>query len=233
MIMGMTGLFLVVFLLEHLAGNLLIVVDEIYFLKYAEFMGSTLNVPIRIMEIGLFLGFGFHIVDGLSLALKNRAARPEKYVVNAGAKNSTWFSRNMPVTGIVILVFMVLHLASFFMEARFALDIGIGVDASEYVQQTDLMYDGDVLVAAGHPNLYKKVITHFGQWWYSVFYVLAMIFLAFHLNHGFQSAFQSMGWNHPKYTPAIKVAGRIYSILIPAGYAAIPIYVLFMQLSAN
>ena len=213
LIMALTGLFLITFLIEHLIGNMLLLLEtDEWFLLYAEIMGSTANIPIRIMEVMIFVGFIFHIVDGLLLARANGKARPQKYAVKAGSKNSTWFSRNMHWTGIVILVFLVLHLISFFIEARFGIDVDITGTKGEYME-------GD------HVNLYDKVHAHFSVLWYVIIYVLSMVFLAFHLNHGFQSAFQTVGWRHKKYFPAIKMAGTIFAWLWPLGYAAIPLII--------
>ncbi len=227
MIMALTGLFLLVFLLEHLLGNLLLIVGEVPFLQYAEWMGATWNVPLRIMEIGLFLGFAIHIVDGLRLAVQNRRARPVTYVAQASRTQSTWFSRYMHGSGMVVLVFLILHLATFFMDARFALDWGVGVPATAYIQPSDLTINGHVLVPAGATNLYQKAAAHFAVWWYVAIYVLAVLFLSFHLVHGFRSAFQSLGWQHATWTPVVRTLGLSYAVLIPAGFASIPIYFLW------
>lgn len=229
LIMALTGLFLLVFLVEHLVGNLLLLVGEIPFLQYAEWMGATWNVPLRIMEIGLFVGFAIHIADGLILAAQNRRARPIVYAAQASRTQSTWFSRHMHWTGVVVLVFLVLHLATFFMDARFALDWGVGVPAAAYLQPSDLIVNGHVLVAAGETNLYRKAAAHFAVWWYVAIYVLAMLVLAFHLVHGFRSAFQSLGWRHATWTPVVRTLGMLYAMLIPAGFASIPLYVLWMS----
>ena len=205
-IMALTGLFLITFLVVHLAGNLLLFVGETEFEAYAHFMGS--NPLIKIMEVILFLGFIFHIVDGLMLASQNNKARPQKYAAKGGNKSSSWFSRNMHWTGIVILVFLILHLISFWLKGRFGIDV---------------RFVGDYPVDA---TLFGKTKALFEVPWYSILYVAAMVFIAFHLNHGFQSAFRTMGWVHKKYMPIVKGAGLIYAILIPAGFAAIPLYFL-------
>ncbi len=226
MIMALTGLFLLVFLVEHLVGNLLLIVGEIPFLQYAEWMGATWNMPLRVMEMGLFLGFAFHIVDGLILAAQNRRARPIAYAAQGTRTQSTWFSRHMHWTGIIVLVFLVLHLATFFMDARLALDWGIGVPAAAYTQVSDLTVNGHVLVHAGETNLYQKAAAHFSVGWYVAIYALAMLFLSFHLSHGFRSAFQSLGWRHATWTPVIRTLGILYAVAIPAGFASIPMYFL-------
>ncbi len=231
-IMALSGLFLLIFLLEHLLGNALLIVGEIAFLQYAEWMGATWNLPLRIMEVGLFLGFAIHIVDGLMLAAQNRRARPIAYIAQRSRSNHTWFARHMRESGIVLLVFLVLHLTTFFMDARFALDWGIGVPATAYTQASDLIVDGHVLVQAGERNLYQKAAAHFAVWWYVAIYTLAMLVLSTHLLHGFHSAFQTLGWRHPTWTPVIRKLGTLYAIGVPAGLAAIPIYFFLTASSA-
>lgn len=215
LIMGLTGLFLIIFLVVHLIGNFLLLVGPEEFTAYAEFMGT--NPLIRISEIGLFGFFLVHIYDGLLLTLKNWGARSQRYAVSPGNKNASWFSRNMHWTGTVMLVFLILHLISFFFLGRFGVDISLGMDTAYQ--------------ATGDQILYWKTVSHFGVWWYSGIYILAMVFIGFHLNHGFQSAFQTLGWTHPKYTPIVKTVGTLYAVLIPAGYAAIPLYFLIEKFS--
>ncbi len=210
MLMALTGLFLVFFLLEHLIGNFLLVLkDPFYFEAYASFMGHWMNLPVRVIEVLLFLGLFFHIVKGLMLQFENKAARPVKYAVDASGANSSWFSRNMLLTGVVILLFVILHLLNFWMDARLHLDL-------------------DLTGKGPFHDLYHKVHMHFSMWWYTAFYIVVFVFLGLHLNHGFQSAFQSMGWNHPTYTPIIKKIGTAYAILVPLGFVAIAL-TLFIQ----
>lgn len=199
LIMGLTGLFLLVFLVMHLAGNLLLFnQDPEPFTKYAEFMST--NGIIRVMEVVLVLGFLLHIISGIMLTMKNRQARPQGYKKSAAGANSSISSRTMAFTGSLIFIFLIVHINSFVVKHRI-----IGTE----------------------DTMYHTVIDAFQYGWggfYWLFYVAAMILLAFHLNHGFQSAFQTLGLNHKKYTPFIKGLGLIYSIVVPAGYAAIPVY---------
>lgn len=226
LIMGLTGLFLISFLPVHLAGNLLLFKGATAFNEYSEFMGH--NPIIRTMEIVLFAGFLFHIVDGLWLALKNRKARPVRYAVNGGAKNAPLFSRIMPHTGIIVLVFLILHLVSFFVRARFGVDVPYeGIDPTLYDNAWNAANAESIGLHAGDSfSPYHKTVAVFSVAWYSIFYVIAMAVIGFHLLHGFQSAFQTLGIRHKKYTPLIKALGIGYAILIPAAFAAIPIYFL-------
>ncbi len=220
MIMGLTGLFLIVFLVEHLIGNLLLLAGPQPFNEYAEFMGS--NPLIRASEFILFGGFIFHIVDGLMLTMQNRKARPVGYAVSSGSKNASWFSKNMAVTGTILLIFFILHLISFFIKARFGMDVSFGVDATKY--SGDWVADPQWGVGPGHGfSMWHKAAYLFSIPWYSILYIISMVVVMMHLLHGFQSAFQTLGLNHPKYTPIIKALGYGYAVLVPAGFALIPI----------
>lgn len=160
---------------------------------------------IRIMEFVLLFGFAFHIVEGVVLTIQNRRARPHRYALNDASSNSNWTSRTMFVTGSIVFVFLVVHLNTFFVRHRFL-----------HVQET----------------MYDSVVHAFQRgWngWYWAFYVVAMVLLAFHLHHGFQSAFQSLGLNHKRYTPLIKKLGLLFAIIVPAGFASMPIYFHFQQ----
>lgn len=207
-VMAVTGLFLCSFLVVHLVGNLQLFKDDggLAFNAYSEFMSH--NTIIRIMEIGLVLGFGFHIYEGLLLATKNKAARGSKYVSDHIEQNSPWHSRNMAVLGSIILFFLVVHLYNFFGTLRFGTPL---VDAQ------------------GNENAYALVVDAFHNIFYVVLYVLAQFALLYHLLHGFQSAFQTLGLNHRKYTPVIKLIGVVFSIVVCAGFAAMPIYFYFFK----
>ena len=220
MIMGLTGLFLIVFLVVHLIGNLQLLAGPKPFNEYAAFMGS--NPLIRVSEFILFGGFIFHIVDGLMLKMQNASARPVGYAVSSGSKNASWFSKNMAVTGVILLIFLILHLISFFLKARFGVDVAFGVDAANYTGPW--VADPQWGVGPGHDySLYHKSAFLFSIPWYSILYIVSMVVVMMHLLHGFQSAFQTLGINHPKYTPIIKALGYGYAVLVPAGYALIPV----------
>ncbi|MBB6612031.1 succinate dehydrogenase cytochrome b subunit [Pontibacter sp. Tf4] len=206
-IMSITGLFLCSFLVVHLAGNLTLFYKDggEAFNIYSHFMAN--NMLIRIMEIVLVLGFVFHIYDAVVLTRRNKAARPVGYYNSHPEQNSTWSSRNMGLLGTVILVFLLVHLWNFFVPARFGeLE---GVPNADYL------------------NLYSEVVLAFKNPIYVALYVIAMVALAYHLIHGFQSAFQSLGLNHKKYTPFIQKFGYAFSVLICLGFAAIPLYFFF------
>jgi succinate dehydrogenase / fumarate reductase cytochrome b subunit len=201
LVMALTGLFLILFLVEHLAANLLLLLNDNgkIFEEYSAFMASSLNIPIRIVEIGLFISLIYHSLNGVRLWWSNRVAKSIKYKVNNPSENSTFFSRFMIQGGTVIFIFLVIHLRTFFFTYRLG-------------NPTNTMYEG--------------VVEAFSNTYYSLFYLLAMILLAFHLIHGFQSAFQTLGIRHNKYTSFIKGFGIVFSILLCAGFALIPLYFL-------
>lgn len=163
------------------------------------------NWIIRTMEIVLFVGIIWHIVQALQLTIANRKARPVKYAMEKGSANSKWYSRWMGLLGTLILIFLIVHLGHFWVVSRFT---GIpSVDAN------------------GHEDLYAVMIAVFQNLWVVILYVLSMISLGYHLAHGFSSAFQSFGLNHPKYNGLIKSTGLAFSIIVPALFAAMPIYI--------
>ena len=202
LVMALTGLFLILFLVEHLVGNLLLLINDNgkIFEEYSEFMASSLNIPIRIVEIGLFICLVYHAINGVRLWWGNKVARSVSYKVNNPSENSTFFSRIMIHGGTIIFIFLVIHLRTFFFPYRL-----------------------------GNPSntMYEGVVEAFSNTYYSLFYLLAMIFLAFHLVHGFQSSFQTLGIRHNKYTVFIKKFGIVFSVLLCTGFALIPLYFLF------
>jgi succinate dehydrogenase / fumarate reductase cytochrome b subunit len=206
-LMGLTGLFLISFLVVHCFVNSLIFVNDggETFNLGCEFMGT--NWIIRAMELVLFGGIIAHIILALVLTLENQKARPVGYAKFNGAANSTWYSRWMGLLGTLILMFLIIHLAHFWVQSRFTDNLAHTADQIEGDQIT--MFDR------------MKII--FSELWVVILYCLSMVSLGYHLLHGFQSAFQSLGLNHNKYTPAIKLCGVAFSIIVPAIFAAMPI----------
>ncbi len=203
-IMSLTGLFLIQFLAVHLIGNLQLLANDggQQFNLYAKFM--TTNPVIKTVSYLLYASILLHAVQGLWLWSRNKAAKGGKYAVMA-KESSTYASRNMGWLGIIILVFIILHLWQFWFQMKMG-----------WLEMKT--YDGVEV-----KNLYAPVAYAFKQWWYVLIYVLAMGVIGLHLHHGFQSAFQTLGLNHKKYTPLIKFLGTAYAILVPLGFALIPI----------
>lgn len=210
LIMSLAGIFLIIFLLVHLGINLLVFKESPEaFNKAAHFMGT--NPVVKIMEISLFGGFLLHMIYGLIISLQNWFARPIGYKKTPNSQSS-FFSKYMIHTAIVLSIFLVLHLFDFYIKAKFIGNI------------SEVVYDGKP-----YHDLGTLVIARFQIWWVDVVYVVALLGLGFHLHHGFQSAFQTLGLNHPVYTPIIKALGVAYSILVTAGFISIPVLVYFIK----
>ena len=213
-VMSLTGLFLIVFLVVHLLGNLQLILAQDggqTFNEYAYFM--THNPVIKFTSYGLYAFILIHAIQGLLLAYYNRKARGDvRYAVKvnrtAGAsKSSLW----MGSLGTVILVFIIIHMAQFWLQMKLG--------------NTEMVtYDDEPV-----KDLYTLVAAVYQNPLFVIFYVVAMIFIAFHLWHGFQSAWQTLGLNHRKYTPLIKAVGYTYSVLVPLGFASIPIIMFIRQ----
>jgi len=195
--MSLSGLFLITFLLVHLGVNLTLFVGKDTFNGASHFMAT--NPVIQVMQYVLAAGFIFHIAMGIWLELKNRASRPIKYAKNNAAANSGWASRNMIYTGILVLMFIILHLKDFFVKIKF----GQVHDDYELVTQ-----------------LFKNPI-------YVIIYVIAFLLLGIHLSHGFQSAFTSIGARAPKYLKCVKNLGMTFSYFIALGFSVIAVYFYF------
>ncbi|HLB01355.1 MAG TPA: succinate dehydrogenase cytochrome b subunit [Bacteroidota bacterium] len=197
---GLTGILLCTYLVVHLGGNLLLFRpdDGAAFDAYAAILPGLLI--IRIIETLLFAIFFVHIVTGTVVWYQNRRARPVQYALHRKNDTSNPLSRIMFVTGSVVFIFLVVHLNTFWVPARFRHD--------------------------EPASMYAIVREAFSDPLYSIFYVIAMALLAFHLRHGFQSAFQTFGLRTLKYSRLIEGAGVIFWLLIPVGFASIPIFYL-------
>lgn len=207
--MSLTGLFLILFLVVHLLGNFQLLHDDEgeAFNKYTYFM--THFPLIKMISYGLYFFIIVHTVQGLMLALANRKAKGQTYAVSTRPPGVTWASSNMALLGTLILAFLIIHMAQFWGQMHFG----------------DMATKAYKDFAEGEPikDLYSLVSETFQNPLMIAFYVLGQIVLAFHLWHGFQSAFQTLGVNHPKYSPFIQAVGKGYAILIPFGFAIIPI----------
>lgn len=210
--MAIAGLFLVVFLLVHLGINLfLLPIAENHkemFAEAAHFMGT--NWIVKVFELVLIGTFLLHMLLGIILYFQNRMARGQGYKVSSKSTTS-FMSRYIIWTGLVIFMFLGLHFYHFYfikiglVEAPIAANI-LHPQEEHFYELAVYMFSNDML--------------------YSIIYMFAFVVLGIHLNHAFQSAFQSLGINHKKYTPAIKVIGKVYSVVIPLGYIIIPLYFL-------
>ncbi len=201
-VMALAGLFLITFLLVHLGINLfLLSEDPTPFNKAAHFMGS--NLIIKIFELVLMGGFLIHILWGIILQIQNWLARPIRYKKTAETQTS-FFSKYMIYLGGIIFIFLIIHFVNFYF-------VKLG------------------LIEGDHENFYGMAHELFQVPGYIIFYLFSFLILAFHLHHGFQSAFQTLGLNHDTYTPVIKRIGLIYSVVVPLGFSIIPIVIYFFK----
>lgn len=207
-LMALSGFFLIVFLLQHLTINSLSVVSPDSFNEVSHFMGTNAVVQFILQPVLIF-GVVFHLAMGIWLDSQNKKARPVKYKQNNAGASASWMSRNMIVTGIMVMLFLGLHFYDFWVPE---------------IQTKFVNGDWTGLTADGNFRYLEHVQHKFVDPVRVGIYCLAFVFLALHLLHGFQSAFQSMGWRHSKYTPAIKSLGTLYAIIVPLGFIVIALY---------
>ena len=263
--MAFTGLFLCLFLVGHLLGNLQLFASgeegRRAFNEYAYFMQH--NPLIKVMSYVTYLSILFHAIDGILLAVQNKKARPVQYAVNNAASNSSSASRKMAVLGSIILIFIVTHMVNFWAKMHFGglnlhkVEISvpnapkpqelyittnqnyIPVEQVEVRDET-MFYNKEVniKIGEGYKDLHSAVMAFFGKdahgmkanplaWLGVLLYTISMAVLSFHLMHGFAAAFQTLGLRHPRYTPIIANIGKAFSIVVPALFAIIPLYIFF------
>jgi succinate dehydrogenase cytochrome b subunit len=213
LVMGLTGLFLTLFLLVHLMGNLQLLYDDggEAFNLYSYFM--THNPLIKTVSYGLYFFILLHAILGIALRIQNRGARPVKYE-KATYPGASFASKQMALLGILIFAFLLLHMGDFWFKMKF----------------TDQLA---MLTYEGHENtvkdLYTRVDTAFQETWIVVVYLIGVLALAAHLWHGIDSAFQTIGWRHKKFGRIFKILGASYTIIICLGFAIIPLYYLIFR----
>lgn len=204
-IMGVTGIMLFGFIIAHLLGNLKIFAGAGSLNEYAEFL-EELGPILWVMRIGLIVVFIAHIVTAIQLTLENKAARPTAYK----EKEFTFASipsRYMAHAGMVILIFVIIHLLHFTFKTLHP--------------EFETFHD-----ANGHEDVYRMVIVGFSDPRYAGFYILALLCLGAHLSHGIQSFFQTLGFYHETFTPLIRLASPAIGWTIALAYIAIPVSVL-------
>lgn len=212
-VMALTGLFLISFLVIHVGLNACIFNDlSVFdpgdngrmFNKAAHFMGAS--VVIRIVEIGLFLGFIIHIVQGYVLAAQNNSTRKTGYKIKMGSSGSTWYSKSMGLLGTLLFFFLIIHISHFWIPSR-------------VTQELAPVQYGDM---EAH-DLFARMVAVFQNPWVVALYLVGCISLAWHLLHGFQSAFRTLGLSNHKYIWLIKGLGTAFSIFVPLLFAAMPL----------
>ena len=211
-LIALTGLALAIFLIGHLAGNLLFLVGPDAFNHYGH--NLTSNPLIVVAELGLIAVFLLHIAKTVAGVLANRSARPQAYAkkqwakTKNGASRKSWSSTTMIVTGTITLLFVVTHLITFKFGTVYETPDGIR-------------------------DLYRLQLEVFSNPLYVAFYLVAMFIIFSHLWHGLSSAAQSMGVDHPAWTPRILVVGRILSVAIAGGFFVIPIFTFLLSRGAR
>ena len=203
MLMALSGFFLISFLILHFIINFLSVFSEDLFNMASHFMGTNWIIQFLMQPVLLF-GVLFHLGMGIYLDLKNKAARPIKYAMNKPSENASWISRNMVITGIMVFLFLGLHFYDFWVpEIKDKFVDGIWNNPTKYYPHLVHKFEDPIRV---------------------LIYCVSFVFLGLHLLHGFQSAFQSAGFNHTKHTPTIKKLGNLFAIIVPLGFIFIAVY---------
>jgi len=207
--MSLAGIFLILFLLVHLSINLLVILfnDPMVYNRAAHFMGN--NIVIKIFEIVLIGGLLLHVIYALILQVQNWIARPHRYS-KANFSSTSFFSKFMIHTAGVILAFLVIHFSDFYFRAKFG-------------HAAEIVSDGVV-----YHDFATEVIDKFKLLPFVIIYIAAFLFLGFHLIHGFQSAFKTLGIENNRYAPLIQTLSVIYTVVVVAGFTAIPLVIYFM-----
>lgn len=205
LVMGLTGLFLISFLVVHAGINACIWANDggIMFNKAAHFMGAT--VVVRILEVGLFIGIFIHIIQGYVLEFSNLSKRGTGYKVNLGNRGSRWYSRSMGLLGTILLLFFIIHWKQFWIPSRFTGVEQVTIDGKEM------------------HNMFTLMQSTFTELWVVIVYVVACFSLAWHLMHGFQSAFRTIGVHNKRFLAIIQSAGIGFAVIISFVFAMMPI----------
>lgn len=209
-LMALTGLFLCFFLVIHLLGNLQLLLPageaQLQFNAYSKLLSG--NIFIKIISFVLYASIIAHAIYALIITLRNKRANGSRYHYDQRGAASKWYSRNMGILGTIILIFLIIHFKDFWYQYKFG-----QMPLDEH----------------GHKDLYTLVVSVYREGWYVAVYVLCMVALCYHLLHGFFSAARTLGVYHPRYAKGIRVFGWIFSVVICAGFALIPVYVHFLK----
>jgi len=242
-LMSLTGLFLCIFLIVHLSGNLQLFNDDmgLAFNQYTVWM--TTFLPIKIVSYLLYASILLHVINGIRLTMANRAARPVNYSAPKDPRSSTWASKNMALLGVIVLIFLVTHMANFWFKYKFGdvpwVEYSVNLTTGEVLGKQELSEtenykpfefitggaNGELVKVVVVRDLYKVVEEAFKVNWLVALYLIGLIALAYHLIHGFQSAFQTLGIRHQSYAKVIQGIGIwLYGVIIPLLFAAMPVY---------
>lgn len=207
LIMSLTGIFLILFLIVHVGINACIWANDggVMFNEASHFMSTT--VVIRILEIGLFAGLILHIVQGLVLEVQNRTRRKTGYAVKLGNRGSKWYSRSMGLLGTLLLFFLVIHLSNFWVPSRFSDLPTVDINGKEIANQ------------------YAEIVRIFQNPLVDLVYIIGCASLLYHLLHGFQSAFRTLGVPNGKYMLIIRGVGYAFAVIVSLAFAMMPVSV--------
>lgn len=210
-IIAATGLFLCLFLIVHLSANCILLLPEEMAREIYNSYSTTLRESplIKVVAYLLYLSIIVHVVYALIVTLRNRKAKPVKYAVNHSSENSTWASQNMGLLGVLILIFIVVHLANFWARIKLGLGEGVGTDN------------------LGNKDVYKVTSSLFHNIYYVIFYALLMIPLGYHLNHGLKSAFKTLGFYHKRGLKILSKVALVYALIVSILFGIIPLVVYF------
>jgi succinate dehydrogenase / fumarate reductase cytochrome b subunit len=209
-LMAATGFILFLFVLGHLAGNLQIFLGPEAINRYGHFLQSNVELiwPAR---IALLLMLGVHLWAATKLSAENRAARPQAYARHV-SPGSTYASRHMLMSGLVVLVFVIYHLLHYTIQAK-----AVNLTGRDFAELVDPEQRHDV---------FRMMVVGFSNGWVSGFYILGIGLLCLHLSHGASSMFQSLGWRNEGYRPALDTLARVVAVLVFLGYVSIPVAIL-------
>jgi succinate dehydrogenase / fumarate reductase cytochrome b subunit len=199
-LMAVTGLLFLLFLTTHLLGNLSIYEGSAAFVSYAEHLHALGNLLVA-AEVGMAAALIIHVSTAVFLFFENRRARPVKYAVDRSGGGRTFSSQTMPYTGLLILGFIGVHLATF---------------SHHFVDQTTR-------------NIFQIAVAVFSNKGYLAIYLLGVLFVALHVRHGLWSAFQTVGANQPKYMPFIQTLSIVFAVIVALGFGSLPIVILSMR----
>jgi succinate dehydrogenase / fumarate reductase cytochrome b subunit len=208
-VIAATGLFLCVFLIVHLTANTLLILPEHIARGMYNSYSTTLreSLFIKIIAYLLYLSIVLHAVYALIVTIRNKKAKPQKYVMDRSNENSTWTSKNMGILGMLILIFIVIHLANFWARIKLGIGETVGLDID------------------GNKDVYEVTSSLFQNIYYVLFYTLIAVPLAFHLYHGLKSGFKTLGFYHKKGTAIIAKVSLFYALFIGLGFGIIPLIV--------
>jgi succinate dehydrogenase / fumarate reductase cytochrome b subunit len=208
-VIALTGLFLCIFLIVHLSANCILLLPEAIARDLYNSYSTTLRESplIKIIAYVLYLSIILHAFYALLITLRNRKAKPQKYVVNNSKENSAWASKNMGILGVLILIFIIIHLANFWARIK----LGLGEEV--------------VLDAYGNKDVYEVTYSLFQNIYFVIFYTIISIPLALHLHHGLKSAFKTLGFYHKKGLKIVANVALIYAVIMGVGFGIIPFIV--------